>query len=547
MKILVAEDEKISSLFLKRIIQEAGFEVTVVNNGNSAWNELNSANAPNIAILDWVMPGITGVEICKRLRKQKTRHHTHIVILTAKTAIDDLVTALDSGADDYITKPFDKWELLARLRVAKRNISLQEQLVEQKKALKDANEALYKNEEKFRTFMEKASDLFYIADSKGVFVYVNTSMAQTLGYTKDELVGMNIKQILSEERLNDYQTNFKTLIREGRIIVQPTWVGKTGNRINGELAVVASYDGKGDFTASKGVFRDVTDRKKMEGELNQARKLEAVGQLAAGIAHEINTPTQFLGDSVAFLKDASDDMMNLFQAYRAKLKDLSDSVQFNNVIEDLRESEEAADLEFLQEEVPKAFERAFDGISRVSTIVKAMKEFAHPDRREKSLADLNQALKNTLTISRNEYKYAAVIETDLGDIPQIPCHLGDLNQVFLNLIVNASDAIKEKMGDDSLQGIIRIETEQKEDFVKIKFKDNGCGIPHEIRDRIFDPFFTTKGVGKGSGQGLAIARSIVVDKHFGSFTCESEVGQGTQFTISVPINGSASTKVSAVA
>jgi signal transduction histidine kinase len=288
-------------------------------------------------------------------------------------------------------------------------------------------------------------------------------------------------------------------------------------------------------------------RRQLEVELVHARKLEAVGQLAAGIAHEINTPTQFVGDSVHFLKEAFDDVMGLVGSYRSALDALASNAGDDRQLREVRDAEERADLAYLTEHVPGSFERCFDGLSRISAIVRSMKEFAHPDTREKSPTDLNKALQATLTIAKNEYKYVADVEAELGELPQVTCHVGDLNQVFLNLIVNAAHAIGEVVGDSGSRGVIRVRTSDAGDgTVRIEISDTGCGIPVAIRDHIYDPFFTTKEVGKGSGQGLAIARSIIVDKHGGSLSCQSEESKGTTFVIVIPVDGRGGKKATPV-
>ncbi|MBI5508984.1 MAG: PAS domain S-box protein [Deltaproteobacteria bacterium] len=283
--------------------------------------------------------------------------------------------------------------------------------------------------------------------------------------------------------------------------------------------------------------RDITDRQRIEAELGHARKLEAVGRLAAGIAHEINTPAQYVGDSINFLAETFASTKGLLSEYRKAVAALPTSPECQKIARDLQVAEETADIAYIEENAPGAFARATDGVTRISTIVRAMKEFAHPDRREKSPADLNQALQNTLTIARNEYKYVAEAETDLGELPPVLCHVGDLNQVFLNLMVNAAHAISEVVGKSGDKGKIRIKTRHEGDSVRIDVQDTGAGIPETIRHRIFEPFFTTKEVGKGTGQGLTIARSIVVDKHGGTVTFESVTGKGSTFTIRLPIAG----------
>jgi signal transduction histidine kinase len=278
---------------------------------------------------------------------------------------------------------------------------------------------------------------------------------------------------------------------------------------------------------------ETAQRERAEIELRHAQKLQAVGQLAAGVAHEINTPAQFVGDSLQFLADGFRAMLELMRTYRAAVRTTGTEA----VLQALREAEVAADWPYIEENGPAASRRALDGITRITTIVTAMKEFAHPDQRSKSPADLNRALQVALTVARSEYKDVADVVCGLGDLPPVLCHVGDLNQVFLNLIVNAAQAIGDVVGKSGTKGTITVRTVAEGDHVRIEIEDTGSGIPDTIRARVFEPFFTTKDVGRGTGQGLAIARSVVVDKHGGTLTFESEVGKGTTFLVVLPING----------
>ncbi len=278
--------------------------------------------------------------------------------------------------------------------------------------------------------------------------------------------------------------------------------------------------------------RDVTERvaleeerKRLELERRVSHRLEAVGQLAAGIAHEINTPLQFVGDSVAFLRETVDELLELIDAYGRLLP---------NADETVRAAVEQADLDYLRERIPVAFERTADGIDRVREIVLAIKRFSHPESSTTAPADLNEAIATTLTVCHGETKHVADVVLDLGDLPPVACNLGELNQVFLNLVVNAAQAIEEKLAGRGGRGEIRISTRREEDAVVVEIADDGPGIPPELLDRIYEPFFTTKPVGKGSGQGLALARTIV-GRHGGSLECASEPGAGARFTIRLPL------------
>jgi signal transduction histidine kinase len=285
------------------------------------------------------------------------------------------------------------------------------------------------------------------------------------------------------------------------------------------------------------INEEMNVRLTMEAELRQAQKLESVGRLAAGVAHEINTPVQFVSDSIHFLKDASADLFAVVE----KLKEVQRSVLEGNpsreAAEAAAEAEDDVDLSYLAENVPKGFERALEGLTRVATIVRSMKEFAHPDTKEMSAVDLNRAIESTLTIARNEYKYVAEVETSFAELPHVLCHAGDLNQAILNIVVNAAHAIGDVVGGSEAKGRIGVSTRRDDQDVVISISDTGRGIPSEISDRIFDPFFTTKPVGKGTGQGLAIARSVIVEKHGGQLTFETAPGQGTTFFLRLPIEG----------
>ena len=280
------------------------------------------------------------------------------------------------------------------------------------------------------------------------------------------------------------------------------------------------------------VMFDMTEQKMLERKLSIAQKMESIGHLAAGIAHEINTPMQYIGDNTRFLENILTNMLSLADKTE---KSLNNNTSFEDIKKLILEGFDEIDYEFIKSEAPLAFNQTLEGIQRVTTIVQAMKTFSHPGTEEKMLVNINTSLQNTITVARNEWKYTAKIETyfDTSD-PFIFGHSADLNQVFLNLLVNSVHAIHDRYGNEG-GGVIKISTETIEDKVIIKFSDNGCGIPEKIKNKIFDPFFTTKQVGSGTGQGLSICHSIIKDKHLGSINFDSKEGVGTVFTIELPL------------
>jgi signal transduction histidine kinase len=261
-----------------------------------------------------------------------------------------------------------------------------------------------------------------------------------------------------------------------------------------------------------------------------------VGQLAAGIAHEINTPIQYIGDNIRFLKDAFSDLSGILSSYEGLLLAARKSNLPPETIQQVVKAAEASDAGYLLEEIPKAIEQTLEGVTRVSTLVSAMKEFSHPGTKEKVLLDLNHAIDCTITVARNEWKYVADLETDFDpSLPLIPCLPGEFNQVILNLIVNAAHAIADVIQDGGIdKGKITLQTRNCQQWAEIRVTDTGTGIPEKVQGRIFDPFFTTKEIGKGTGQGLAIARSVVVDKHGGTIHFDTGEGKGTTFIIRIP-------------
>jgi signal transduction histidine kinase len=280
-------------------------------------------------------------------------------------------------------------------------------------------------------------------------------------------------------------------------------------------------DANGKLTGIVGTGFDITDRKAAEERMASGERLESIGRLAAGVAHEINTPIQFLNDSVGFVSEGVAELLAYIDKLHAAMP------------QPLAADD---DIEYLREELPPALTRVADGLARIAEIVRSMKDFSHADQNAMSEVDLNRAINSTLVIARSEYNMVADLETEFAPLPPITCHVGQINQVVLNLIVNAAHAIADVVKVNGGRGLITVKTRVVNDQVVISITDTGVGIPEAIRAHIFDPFFTTKEVGRGTGQGLSIARNVVHKGHGGELDFETETGKGTTFYVRLPIH-----------
>lgn len=648
-KVLVVDDDEAVLDAIAGLLTSWGYEVVPAKDGAEALPLLLAEDGPCMAVLDWMMPGMNGPEICRLIRATRTARYIYTILVTARGQRQDLIEGLGAGADDYLTKPLDPLELRARLEAGSRIM---------------AQRALRQSEARFHSAFECAGVGMAILHPSGQWFQVNRALCDFLGYTKQELLATTFQAITHPDDLaNDLISHERLLSGElGTYQTEKRYIHKNRNPVWAMLTVspVSGADGKPayfvtqiqDITARKlaeGALRvahaeselfinsvpsiligtdasgritrwnltaattfglaepavrgkplqacgihwldsgiksaidswlqgegsrkvenisfekdgerhflsvtidrvkfpneksagllitgaDTTERKHLELQLRQAQKLEAIGQLAAGIAHEINTPTQYVSDNTRFLKESWAVIHQLLRLSKTLQEEAAGGAISERTIAELSRSAEMADLDYLLEEIPRAIEQSLEGVQRVAKIVRAMKEFSHPGAEEKRAIDINKAIETTITVARNEWKYVSEVETHFDEnLPTVLCHAGEFNQVILNLIINSAHAIAQVVGDGaSGKGKITIATRHEADWVEISVGDTGTGIPEEIRSRIFEPFFTTKPVGKGTGQGLALAHAVVVRRHGGSIWFDTEVGKGTTFYIRLP-------------
>lgn len=403
--------------------------------------------------------------------------------------------------------------------------------------VRQAEEAQKATEQKFQELVESMSEGLTMADPTGRIVYTNAKFCQMLGYPAGGIAGMLFEDLLDENSRENFTKQWEKRSAGEESKYEVVLNKKDGGSIFAIVSPKIIRNSEGKMTSSLAIMTDMTERKILEGQLVQAQKLEGIGQLAAGIAHEINTPTQYVSSNTGFLEEAFGDLAYLTNAQMELIAKLeAKGIELDEVAR-LKELAHELDYEFLADEIPKALSANKEGLARIAKIVLSIKEFAHPGQEEKQPADINKAIENTITVARNEWKYVADLETNLDpELQAVPCVVGEINQVILNLIVNAAHAIAE--GSDGAKGgkgRIIITTRTKGDYAEVSIADNGPGIPDKIRNRIFDPFFTTKEPGKGTGQGLAIAHRSIVNNHDGEIGFQSSPGKGTTFTIRLPL------------
>ena len=409
---------------------------------------------------------------------------------------------------------------------------------------KKYEEALLEAERKYRGMFDEALVGIFTLGPEGHLLNVNPAMAELLGHANpNEMLSIMIEPLWTGAVSRERYAEFMALVNaDGHVrSFELEFFRKDGGRIWVSSSARAKYQ-NGVLLSFEGMFEDITERKMLREQLLQAQKLESVGQLAAGIAHEINTPVQYIGDNVRFLRDSFSDLVVLNSEYARLLAAGRNAETTPEIVQEVSRAVDKADVDYLFAEIPAAIEQALEGVSRVSSLVSAMKEFSHPGTGEKVPLDLNHAIESTITVARNEWKYVADMKVDLDEtLPLVSCLPGEFNQVVLNMIVNAAHAIADVTAQGGPEkGLITILTRSLSGCVEIRIQDTGSGIPEKVRTRIFDPFFTTKEIGKGTGQGLAIARSVIVDKHQGSIDFETEDGHGTTFIIRLPCESSQS-------
>ena len=530
--ILVIDDDPNLRKTLADILKVKGYATLSAGDGTEGL-ALIEKNTVDLALIDLGLPDISGLEVLTRIKAEYPA--TAVIILTGNATLESALESTNRGAFSYLVKPYEIDQLMLQIRRAIEKLR--------------ADTALKESEARFRDLLESAPDGILIVNDAREIIMVNRRFEEMFGYDRSEVVGQDIG-ILTPPRFLTVHEGAVDYIRNPNIQRIGQHKDFYLQRSNGsELPVEISRSPlktpEGNAAGSVCIARDSRERiqarqerERLHARLLQAQKLESVGQLAAGIAHEINTPAQFISTNIAFLQEAfiesSQALTSLLVFFTGRRNDTVTEAE-------LTASEEIVDhldWDYLKEEIPRAIAQSQEGIRRITSLVEAMKEFAQPLGRSKTACDLNRIIETTITVASNRWSSVATVVTDLdpGLLP-VPCIADEMSKVFLNLLINSVQAIEEKNGDqpEAEKGRIAFSTRQLEGQAEIRISDTGCGIPEQIRDRVFDPFFTTRDVGEGIGQGLAIVHDVVTGKHQGTLSFETEPGAGTTFIIRLPI------------
>ena len=515
-KILIIDDSQADRELIARMVatKYVVLEAANVDEGLA----LYLAEKPDCVLLDHFMPGTHGLDALVTFVKRNAL----VVVMTGAGSDELAAEAFKRGARDYLLKKYISEPVLQRIiarELERRRLELD----------------LQATRERFDEVASRIAEVLWVRSLDGEFLYLSPAFEQVWGVAREGITLQQWEEALHpEDRARkaevvgkmrageEYESEFRIVRPDGQI----RRIHNRGYPIfeDGQVARIG------------GIARDITDEVRMHAELRLAQKLEAIGQLAAGVAHEINTPAQYVSDNITFLSGGFKDLLPVLNAYSALVagKDGSSA----EAAADLKQLAENADLKYLIDEIPTAIQQAAVGTGQIKRIVMAMKEFSHPSDDMKAI-NLNRAIESTVTVAKNEWKYVAEMKLDLAeDLPLVACYPSELNQVVLNLIVNAAHAIGDVVGkSNGEKGEISISTRVDGKDVIVAIADTGGGIPEAIREKVFDPFFTTKEIGRGTGQGLAIAHRIVNEHHGGTIEIDSQMRKGTRFLIRLPING----------
>lgn len=565
-RILIVDDDPTIVQIIEQALNFKGYITRSTTDGREALKIFQEEGEFDVLLTDLILPGLSGLELLEKCKEIDPT--CEILVLTGFGANEKAVEALKKGAYDYLKKPTNIDELfigvakaIEKKKLTLENIAYQMDL---ERLVEERSSELIKTQKFLNSVLEGSTEYFIIASNADDKITLFNSGAERLfGYKREEVQGKKALLFFAQDKTEKIQGDIADLIRIGGMDREHTLLTRDGREITISLTVTPIQDESGTVTGYIWIGRDVTEKLAMQAKLRdyaqnlenlvksrtreiqernreleaalkqlqeaqvqllQSEKMATIGQLAAGVAHEINNPIGFINSNLTTLKKYTSNIRE-YCGETSRLLDSGDS----SSLDEIRKLKKFKKIDFILEDIGSVIEESIEGTERVKSIVLDLKDFSHQDRRDLSEYDLNKGIKSTLNIVWNELKYKAEVIQELQDLPLIKCYPQQINQVLMNLLVNAAQAIVEK-------GRITVRSRQDDGFVIVEIADNGCGIPPENLNKIFEPFFTTKEVGKGTGLGLSLSYNII-EKHGGRIEVESELGVGTLFRVRLPVNG----------
>jgi len=533
---ILAVDDDPGNLGILRRLLHPQYNVLAAPSGERALAIAAGQPKPDLILLDVLMPGMDGYAVLARLRDMQATRDIPVIFVTGLDSIEDEEKGLALGAVDYITKPYRPPIMLARVQIH----------LELKRArdwLRDQNAFLEaevaRREQMLHSVTAATRDAIIMVDGDSRIAFWNPAAEKMFGYAATEALGRELHALLAPHRyrkaIDQGFAGFKDTGTGGAVgtTTELSALRKDGTEFPVELSLAAVR--RENAWWGVGTVRDITARKALDDQLAQAQahllqsdKLAAIGQLAAGVAHEINNPIGFVSSNMGTLDHYIQEISAVLDAYAALGAAGAANETALAAVEELKQQK---NLDYMRGDIKQLMAESQEGLQRVRKIVADLKSFSHVDDANWKWADLRAGLESTLNMVWNELKYHCTVHKEYGELPEVWCLPSQLNQVFMNLLVNAGQAITGK-------GDITLRTGQRGEEVFIAIADTGSGILPEVRARLFEPFFTTKPVGKGTGLGLSLAYSIV-QKHGGRIEVDSTVGKGTTFTVWLPVNAPA--------
>jgi two-component system, NtrC family, sensor kinase len=526
------------------------FEIDSAYQGDDAVVLVENAMAEHrpyaLAFVDMRMPpGMDGLGTIAQLWSKDPQLQVVICSAYSDYSWSEIVGRL--GNNDRLVilrKPFDNIEVLQLAHTLSTKWTLQQRVQSHLEDLEgqvsDRTRELRESQALFRLILENTNDLITVLDASRALVYFSPGHQRLLGYAGEDIAKMGPFGTVNGDDRPALDQAIDRVLESGKPqTVVYRHQHHEGFFLHFESHVSSARDENGNTLYLVITARDITERHQQEIQVRLNQKLESIGLLAAGIAHEINTPTQFISDNTRFLIDAFGQLERAVKEYRRAIGAARQQNLLSSHVADVEAVEHGCEIDYLLSEIPRTLDQSLDGLGRVAKIVRSLKEFSHPGSQVRSPMDVNRSVENAAMVCRHEWKYVADVELKLDpDLPKVPCLADEFNQAILNLVINAAHTIADAQktaADRSAKGCITLRTRRDGDWAVVEVSDTGLGIPEAIRDRIFEPFFTTKPLGKGTGQGLAIVRTVIVGKHKGTVDFTTELGKGTTFRLRLPL------------